>query len=466
MDNTINNLLESEVLSEEVKASLQEAFEKKLNEARQEIRESVEREVRQELSEKYDHDKGVLVEAMDKMLTESIRKEIEEFVQDRKALSEERVKLSQAIREARLEYKNKTSEHAKVLENFILQNLSTELKEFSNDRLAISEQRVKLAKSIAESKKLYKQEVAEHMKILQKFMVEQLSKELKEFEIDRRALHEENEKIAKSLREHRVYLNEQFNNRIKKIEGFVVKQLSTELNEFQEDKRQLVEAKVKMIAEGKSKLDETRRDFIKRASSLVEQTIEENLRKEIGQFKDDIKVARRNHFGRKIFEAFYAEFMTSYLSEGTTTKKLMKKLNETQKALEEKTNKITEQARIVESAERKARFAEERASRVQILNQLLTPLSRDKREIMEDILSNVETKKLAESFRKHLPIVLNETSVKASTRKNLTENANAKTKQTVTVTGDRKNYIAERVSEEPDTQTAELIEIRRLAGLN
>ena len=49
-----------------------------------------------------------------------------------------------------------------------------------------------------------------------------------------------------------------------------MEQLTKELNEFHEDKRSLVEAKVKMIKEGKEVINQTKADFIKTAATKVE----------------------------------------------------------------------------------------------------------------------------------------------------------------------------------------------------
>jgi hypothetical protein len=51
----------------------------------------------------------------------------------------------------------------------------------------------------------------------------------------------------------------------------------------------LVEARVRLVAESKAKLDETKKAFIARASKLVESTIESQIRNELTQLKEDIK---------------------------------------------------------------------------------------------------------------------------------------------------------------------------------
>ena len=66
------------------------------------------------------------------------------------------------------------------------------------------------------------------------------------------------------------------------------------------------------------------------------------------QFKDDIKVARENNFGRKIFEAYTSEYLTSYLHETSEIRKLQSKLNEAEGKISE-TSKLLESEKIQKS---------------------------------------------------------------------------------------------------------------------
>ena len=96
-----NELLEGTELSEEVRGSIQEAWESKLSEAR----ESMTAELREEFAQRYEHDKGLIVEAMDNFISTRVEAEIAELAEDRKALAEQQVKYRKAV-----------SEHAKLLD--------------------------------------------------------------------------------------------------------------------------------------------------------------------------------------------------------------------------------------------------------------------------------------------------------------------------------------------------------------
>jgi len=64
MQDAIKPLLDSELLSEEAQQEITEAWETKLNEAREQVRV----ELREEFAQRYEHDKQVMVEALDRMV--------------------------------------------------------------------------------------------------------------------------------------------------------------------------------------------------------------------------------------------------------------------------------------------------------------------------------------------------------------------------------------------------------------
>ena len=468
MENGLNTLLESGLLNEETKAALEEAWNVKLNEARAALREEVEMQVREEFSERFEQDKSNLVEAMDNMLSDAVKQYAAESVNATKALNEERNKLTQSIKEARAEYKAKTSQHMAMLEQFFVSQVAQEIKELTEDHRLMQEQRVKLAKEISEAKSVYESKLSEHTALVEKFVMQKLTEELTSLKGKEAALNEARIADAKKLREHRISLNEQTAARINKLEGFVLEQLNTELAELNIDKNALVEARVKLVAESKAKLEETKKAFIARASKLIESTFESQIRNELTQLKEDIVSARENLFGRRLFEAFQAEYMTSYLNESSELRKLQNQLTESNAALAKAQQILTEKDANIQASARRAKLAEERANRVQIKNELLSPLSKEKRNVMEELLETVKTDKLKEAFQKYLPTVLNEGMRSATQgRRALSESA-PESKKTVAVTGNRVNPLAESARAEEvavNKSQTEIAELRRLAGI-
>jgi Ulp1 family protease len=143
-------------------------------------------------------------------------------------------------------------------------------------------------------------------------------------------------------------------------------------------------------------------------------------------------------------------------------------LKETEAKLTEVNRKLAESQDQIEQAKRRVVISEERATRVKALNELLRPLNRDKREVMENLLETVKTANLKEAFRKYLPAVLNETvrdNKQTAGRQVVTESRPAQ-KRTVELTGNRPTRLQESArAEDTQTQTAEIVELRRLAGI-
>ena len=146
MNDVLKPLLENELLSEEAKEQIQEAWAKKLDE----VREETEVKLREEFAARYEHDKGILTDAVERMVEDGLRTEITEFAEDRKKLAEQHVKLANEIREARIAAKTKLSEQMKVLEAFVLENLGKEITDFEQDRTEVREAKKNLAKELRE----------------------------------------------------------------------------------------------------------------------------------------------------------------------------------------------------------------------------------------------------------------------------------------------------------------------------
>lgn len=411
MDNTLANILGAAGLPEELTASLQEAFDKKVAEAREEA----EMSIREEFAARYEHDKANLVEAMDRMLTDVVQKTETQKAEEIAKLSEAKEKLDAAILEARKHYKAKLGEHVAVSKKFVLEQLANHIK-------SLTEQKNKLA--------------AKHKALGESF----------------------NAVKAEMAQEHAA--------RLKKIDEFVVKQVQRELNEFHQDHRALVETRVKLISESKKKLSETQKRFVKEAAEKVESVINETLKNEMVQLHEDLERNRQNMFGRRIFEAVAAEFMTSYLAEGTEVRKLQNMLESKAQELNATKSKLAEAAKAIDAVTRKVKLAEERATRTKIMTELLSTLRGEKRSVMESMLETTKTDALRATFDRLLPVVLNENTRKPQSKKEVLSETKAPARRVVAVTGDKANRLTESSQTESEAEnTAEMGSILRLAGI-
>lgn len=401
MEKTLKDLLENDVLGDELKASLQEAFDNKIK--------SMETRLHEDYAARYANDKAVLVEAMDKMLNDTIRSELSEFAEDR-------TNLRRATTTAAKRYNAKLREHIKAINSFVAKQLNEEIAEFVKDRKQLKAQRRQMANELV------------------------------------------------SIREN---TSLEYTHRVRKLEEFVLKQLSEEIAEFHGDKKALVEQRVKLAQEGRKRIEETRTQFITRAKNLVENTLNTVIRSELSQWREDIKEARENNFGRKIFEAYAAEYMNSYLAEGSEVRKLTRALTESQARLDSTVRQVDRQkqaqTRLVEDAQAKIRAANDRADRLAIMSEIMAPLGREKRSVMEDLLKNIRTTNLREAFNRYLPTVMQGNVAHAGTANQAGKRALSENKQSVGVTGNRTNKLAETVSEETRDDLGQIL---YLAGIN
>ena len=367
MPKSISEILQNDVLTEDVKSELTEAFEQRIVEERERIT----AELREEFADRYEVDKGKIVEAVDKMITTVVTKELNEFAEDRKQVKESKVKYDSAIKE-----------HKQVINKFIVETLTTELKELRKD------------------------------------------------------------------------IKAQDGN-IKMLEDFVVKNLTEEINEFYEDKRLLVEQKVKMIQDGKKIVTEAKEKFIRKSASQLGDLIERVLTTEVKNLYEDIKRAKENEFGRKLFETFATEFITSNLNQGTQAGKLAAELNKTREALSEsEKNRKATKKELMES-QRNIKISQDMMKRRAIMNELLSPLNKGQRETMTTLLESVKTVNLRKSFEKYLPSIMTE-NTKRDEKVTLTESTKPR-QQLREVNGDKPIQSETGIS-------AEILQLRKLAG--
>jgi len=361
MFEALKPLIDNGILNEETREVLETAWVTKLDEARDAIR----AEIREEMANRYEHDKSTMVEALDRMVSESLTAEVEKIAAERAAIAEDRVRFTQSM----------------------------------------------MAKAAS----------------FEDFLNESLAKEISELHADRAAI-----KVATS-----------------KLDAYVTEGLRKEIVEFAEDKADLARAKVQLVVEGKTKLKALSESFIKRASILVQTATDNTLRTELKQLKEDIQEAKENNFGRRIFEAFATEFTSTHLNERAEIKKMQSFIARMERQLSEARNatelaeakanaKATEVKRINESIERKNKIEE-----------LMKPLSKDKANVMKQLLESTPTDRLEAAFKKYLSPVMDG---KASAPQK-TVIAESKTE----VTGDR--------ATKTDQTSNNVFDIRRLAGL-
>ena len=350
------------------------------------------------------------------VISEELKSEIETAWQSR--IQENRDQVTATLREEFAQkYEHDKSAMVEAVEAMLADRLQAELSELAEDRQGLIEARAK-----------YAQKMKEDATAMEAFVLNNLRKELAE-------LHEDRKAVA---------------NNVGNLESFIVDALAKEIAEFHSDKKDLAETKVKLVRESKAKFEQVKKDFIARSSAIIQETVSKGLKSEMVQLRDDIDAARRNDFGRRIFESFASEYAASHLNEKSETAKLLRVVATKEQELEEAAKIVAETQKLVESREQELRIAQDAMNRKEVMSELLGPLSGDKRVVMKELLESVQTDKLRTAYDKYIPSVMNGG---APAKKTLIEGKE--------MTGDKKQ--AQSFSSEE--KTAEIFDIRRLAGL-
>ena len=199
MFDAIKPLLDSGLINEDVSKELNEAWESKLTEARELVR----AELREEFAQRYEHDKSVMVEALDKMVTEGLAGELANITAEKRNLAEDRVK-----------FQHKMKESATKFNSFMVTKLSEEISELRKDR------------------KMH----AEGVDKLENFVVQALAKEITEFAKDKRDVVETKVRLVREARSQLEGLKSRFiKESAQKMSSAVSRHLKAELNQLQED---------------------------------------------------------------------------------------------------------------------------------------------------------------------------------------------------------------------------------------
>jgi hypothetical protein len=137
MDELLQKLLEAEVLSEDTKKELEEAFNGKLDEAVEAAKAEAAADVRAELTEQWVQERDALIEAVDSKVSEFLDGEISELKEDierfRDLEAEFAEKLVEAKSEMGEELKGDLGELVEKLDAFLEIRLGAELEELRED---------------------------------------------------------------------------------------------------------------------------------------------------------------------------------------------------------------------------------------------------------------------------------------------------------------------------------------------
>lgn len=333
----IKSLVDNGIINEETRDSITEAWDAKLTETKEQVR----AELREEFAGRYEHDKTVMVETIDKMVTESLTTELQEFVDDKKKLAEDRVafkkqmkeaakkmekfvshKLAEEIAEFRGDRKTQT-EATKRLEKFVIQQLAEEITEFSQDKKAVIETKVKLVtEAKAKMAEIEKRFIGKAARLVKESVSSTLDSEMTQLKEDITSARENmfGRKIFEAFASEftLTHLNE--NNEIAKLRGQVAQRDSVikESRVKQAQSKKLVESKereIRVINESSTRN--------KKIESLVK-NLNEDKASTMRELLESVQTPR--------LDGAFEKYLPAVLNNGST-RKAKKPLTESRKAV-------------------------------------------------------------------------------------------------------------------------------------
>jgi len=306
------------------------------------------------------------------VISEEVKSEIETAWE--KTVQDNRDNVTTQLREEYAQkYEHDKTAMVEAVEKMLADRITAELSEFAEDR-----------QGLIEAKAKYANKIVKDSKAMEAFVLKNLKNELAELREDRKAVA----------------------GNVAKLESFIVDALSKEIAEFHADKKDLAETKVKLVRDSKAKFEEVKKDFINKASKIVEGTVSKGIKSEMVQLKEDIQAARENDFGRRLFESFASEYATSHLNEKSETSKLLKVVKQKETEVEEAAKIVAESKELVESRDAEIARIKDSAARQDVMAELLGPLAAEKREVMGELLESVQTNKLHAAYDKYISSVM------------------------------------------------------------
>ena len=283
----------------------------------------------------------------------------------------------------------------------------------------------------AETKQLIESQFAESLDLL-------LKEERQKIEDEVRI------EMTEQLRKDRELLTEALDLKLESIVEAEYAELREDIESFRDLEVEYAERLIEERAELRDEAKESVLELVEKLDMFLEMRMDE----EFEELRDDLHEAKRNNLGKKVFEAFKQEFASI--------------INEDEQQASDELEIMREQLEDMKAELQVARnnvLKEERKAKMVSLLSNLEDNSNAKAK-MQELLKNIPTSKLDESYSRYLPHVIGESidSKTAITESKQTQKPNLNEGRVVT--GNKDNQ-----TNDVDVETA-LKRLRQLAGNN
>lgn len=283
---------------------------------------------------------------------------------------------------------------------------------------------------------------AETKQLIESQFVESLDLLLKE---ERQKIEDEVRiEMTEQLRKDRELLTEALDLKLESIVEAEYAELREDIESFRDLEVEYAERLIEERAELRDEAKESVLELVEKLDMFLEMRMDE----EFEELRDDLHEAKRNNLGKKVFEAFKQEFASI--------------INEDEQQASDELEIMREQLEDMKAELQVARnnvLKEERKAKMASLLSNLEDNSNAKAK-MQELLKNIPTSKLDESYSRYLPHVIGE-SIDSKTAITESKHTNrSKLNEGRVVTGNKDNQ-----TNDVDVETA-LKRLRQLAGNN
>ena len=283
---------------------------------------------------------------------------------------------------------------------------------------------------------------AETKQLIESQFVESLDLLLKE---ERQKIEDEVRiEMTEQLRKDRELLTEALDLKLESIVEAEYAELREDIESFRDLEVEYAERLIEERAELRDEAKESVLELVEKLDMFLEMRMDE----EFEELRDDLHEAKRNNLGKKVFEAFKQEFASI--------------INEDEQQASDELEIMREQLEDMKAELQVARnnvLKEERKAKMASLLSNLEDNSNAKAK-MQELLKNIPTSKLDESYSRYLPHVIGE-SIDSKTAITESKHTNkSKLNGGRVVTGNKDNQ-----TNDVDVETA-LKRLRQLAGNN
>ena len=283
---------------------------------------------------------------------------------------------------------------------------------------------------------------AETKQLIESQFVESLDLLLKE---ERQKIEDEVRiEMTEQLRKDRELLTEALDLKLESIVEAEYAELREDIESFRDLEVEYAERLIEERAELRDEAKESVLELVEKLDMFLEMRMDE----EFEELRDDLHEAKRNNLGKKVFEAFKQEFASI--------------INEDEQQASDELEIMREQLEDMKAELQVARnnvLKEERKAKMASLLSNLEDNSNAKAK-MQELLKNIPTSKLDESYSRYLPHVIGE-SIDSKTAITESKHTNRlKLNEGRVVTGNKDNQ-----TNDVDVETA-LKRLRQLAGNN